>query len=55
MTLLGNSGAGDWEPFVLITGFSGCRGFAVIKPAEVASSRSFCDKPLCGLFGAAMT
>lgn len=55
MTLLGNSGAGDCEPFVLITGFSGWRGLAVIKPAEVASSRSFCDKPLCGLFGAAMT
>lgn len=55
VTFFGSSVPGD-PPFVLITGFSGCLGFAVIRPADVASSRSFCDKPLCGgLFGGAMT
>lgn len=46
-----SSGPGDCPPLVLITGFKGCRGFAVNNPAEVASSLSFCDSPLCGLFG----
>lgn len=56
VTLLCNSGAGDCEPFVLITGLSGWEGFAEIKPAEVANSRSFCDKPVGGLLdGAAKT
>ena len=59
VTRLGSSGAvvaGDGEPFVvLMTGLSGWRGFAAKKPAEVANSRSFCDKPLCCLFGAAIT
>lgn len=46
-----SSGPGDCPPLVLITGFKGCRGFAVNNPADVASSLSFCDSPLCGLFG----
>lgn len=46
-----SSGPGDCPPLVLITGFKGCRGFAVNNPADVASSLSFCDNPLCGLFG----
>lgn len=55
VTRLGNSGAGDCELFVLMTGLRGVwRGFAS-KPADVASSRSFCDKPLCGLFGVVIT
>lgn len=46
-----SSGPGDCPPLVLITGFKGCRGFAVNNPADVASSLSFCESPLCGLFG----
>lgn len=52
VTRLGSSGAvaGDGEPFVvLMTGLSGCRGLAASRPAEVANSRNFCDKPLCCL------
>lgn len=46
-----SSGPGDCPPLVLITGFKGCRGLAVNNPADVASSLSFCESPLCGLFG----
>lgn len=57
MTRFGSSGAvvaGDGEPFVvLMTGLSGCRGFAASSPAEVAKSRNFCDKPLCCLLDVA--
>ena len=55
VTFFGNSGT---DPFLsdLITGFSGARfaGLADRNPADVASSRNFCDNPLCGLFGGAM-
>lgn len=53
VTFFGSSG--PVEPFVLMTGLSGCRGFAVISPADVANSLSFWDSPDCGLFGGAIT
>lgn len=55
---MGSSGAvaGDGDPLVVfMTGLSGCRGFAARRPADVANSLSFCDKPVCCLFGAAIT
>lgn len=54
VTFFGNSVL--LEPRVLMTGFSGGRGLAVSKPAEVARSRSFCDMPvLVDLFDGAIT
>lgn len=44
VTFLGNSGPG--EPRVLMTGFSGWRGFSDRSPAEAANSRRRCENPL---------
>lgn len=52
VTFLGNSVTVELRD--LITGFSGGRDFATVKPADVANSLNFVDKPKLDLFDGTM-